>query len=108
VEIAWAAGFYEGEGSCSYAAGSFRLSIPQVNLEPLERIHRYFGGGLSINSRGISSVQIYGKRGVDFAVAIYPHLSQRRQKQIREKISQVAALQGMEVLGATSANLKVA
>lgn len=35
-DLAWAAGFYEGEGSVRYEKGSVRLSVSQSQREPLD------------------------------------------------------------------------
>ena len=62
LDIAWAAGFFEGEGSFhSPRATKPRLdgtrgrvavmSISQVQLEPLERFRRFFGGYIYFRKR---------------------------------------------------------
>lgn len=44
-QVAWAAGFFEGEGSVSKQ--HFRLEITQGNnREPLEKMLRFFGGAI--------------------------------------------------------------
>jgi hypothetical protein len=46
LEIAWAAGFMEGEGyfSADPSTGRRRLGANQVNREPLDHLQRLFGG----------------------------------------------------------------
>lgn len=48
LDVAWAAGFFEGEGSCHIAVCNptpyFRLSIDQVYREPLDKMVTIFGG----------------------------------------------------------------
>src|SRR6266550_2276465 len=44
LDIAWAAGFYEGEGTCNFATYSQHVVVNQVEREPLDRLHRMFGG----------------------------------------------------------------
>jgi len=47
IEVAWAAGFYDGEGNCCYnqATGAICLSVAQSDLEPLERFQNALGVG---------------------------------------------------------------
>lgn len=55
--IAWAAGFYEGEGTCSIYWSKDKnypaviLSVPQVEREPLDRFNSIFGGHFRIHIR---------------------------------------------------------
>jgi hypothetical protein len=103
IEIAWVAGFYEGEGSCAFApTGSLRASFPQKNLEPLLLIRDYFGGGITgPNARGVHVLQLYGRRAADLLRVIYPYLSSRRKDQVIKAVSRVAALRE-EVVGGDS------
>lgn len=85
MEIMWAAGFYEGEGTCgcNIRARSLKVGIPQHNLEPLERMRRFWGGYIHTPNNGRPSVwQIYGPRAYRLLEAIYPHLSKKRQDQV--------------------------
>ncbi len=45
LDVAWAAGFIEGEGTfvCSHGRG-IRVKVVQVNREPLDKLQRLFGG----------------------------------------------------------------
>jgi hypothetical protein len=47
IEVAWAAGFFDGEGSCLYdkATGAICLSVSQSDLEPIERFQSALGVG---------------------------------------------------------------
>jgi hypothetical protein len=62
IELAWAAGFYDGEGNCTFirsdklrqdgtrgAGGQVRIQIGQVRPEPLERFHKAVGGLGTLN-----------------------------------------------------------
>ena len=85
LEVAWAAGFYEGEGSCgcSPKAKSLHVSLPQHNVEPLIKLKQLFGGGIHTPVSGRPSIwQIYGPRAYRFLEAIYPYLSEKRQAQV--------------------------
>ena len=51
-DIAWAAGFMEGEGSfMSRCKGAILLECVQVQKEPLERLQKLFGGNLYLVQR---------------------------------------------------------
>lgn len=52
IELAWAAGFFDGEGTtcCIQRKGRkdgyrISMSIPQVHIGPLERFHKVVAGG---------------------------------------------------------------
>src|SRR5690349_1350424 len=56
ADLAWAAGFLEGEGSFQRTgrpgkAGSMLVSAPQVNAEPLMRLQTILGGRVGLRSR---------------------------------------------------------
>lgn len=86
IEIAWAAGVYEGEGSCSRVAireGTWALNVHvgQRDLWLLERLRVLFGG--SIHRRpNIGDWHIHGTRAEEFLLSIFSFLSPRRQGQI--------------------------
>jgi hypothetical protein len=90
IEIAWAAGIYEGEGSCVATRTSFGVSVSQKDPELLYRLRDLFGGNVShYNNRifnkkicPISHWNISGDRGRTFIGAIYPFLTARRKEQI--------------------------
>jgi hypothetical protein len=43
-ELAWAAGFFDGEGT-TYSNGRVpRVTVPQADIRPIERFHRAVGG----------------------------------------------------------------
>ncbi len=94
TEIAWAAGFIEGEGcfTAQKTGESFsaRVQVTQVAREPLDRLQRIFGFG-KIYVRPAASprhndIHVYVAQGRGRAEtvvgAIWPHLSRRRKKQI--------------------------
>lgn len=93
ADIAWAAGFYEGEGSCQKTAreGSVSQSvkIQQNDPEPLRKLQRLFGGSVTQSrSRGFNPKPIYiwlacGPRGRGFLYTVFSFLSARRRKQVR-------------------------
>lgn len=97
TEVAWAAGFYEGEGSCintGKGRRSFGVSVAQKDPEVLYRLRDLFGGRVAefLNNRGtiaskskpftIFIWRVCGDRSRIFLTAIYPYLSGRRKAQI--------------------------
>lgn len=44
-DVAWAAGFFEGEGNISFGqCGGVKINVQQINKEPLDKLARLFGG----------------------------------------------------------------
>ena len=94
LDIAFAAGFYEGEGSIqrigspqSTAEGSTLVIVGQKNREVLDRLREFFGGsvGESIRKDGIFYyLRITGVLARGFVLTVYKFLSRHRRKQIRE------------------------
>lgn len=88
-EIAWAAGFYEGEGSCdSSYRGKLRVVTYQCNPEMLRRMRRYFGGRVRRNSRKPTEKrrvlwvwEAGGIRAAGVLLTLYPFLSRWRRRQ---------------------------
>ncbi len=93
-EVAWAAGFLEGEASfCQTHEGYLRIEASQVNHEPIQRLREIFGGSVRLREArgqrldGYRRSDIYiwcisGRRAEEVAAAIAPWLSQRRLDQI--------------------------
>lgn len=96
VDIAWAAGFLEGEGHFRRSFGSRDhygteyVAAAQVNLEPLLRLQELFGGSISTKNRtkwGLGYIyqwQVSGHRARVVMKAVAPHLSLRRSEQVRK------------------------
>ena len=95
VDIAWAAGFLEGEGhfrrsfSSMDRYGSERVDAAQVNPEPLRRLQEFFGGSIELKERrkdvhnDIFVWHVYGHRARTVMRAIEPFMSHRRREQVR-------------------------
>jgi hypothetical protein len=91
LDVAWAAGIYEGEGSC-VASGrkgkSFSVTVSQKDPELLYRMREFFGGGIRLYYVGKQGrFEIYhwvicGDRARAFLGTIYPFLTARRKAQI--------------------------
>lgn len=96
-DIVWAAGLYEGEGTCTRSGSNKKFprgfttqaSISQKDKWVLERCRELFGG--SISTRGssgikqgeISTWRVSGPRARGFLMTIYKFLSPRRKEQVR-------------------------
>jgi hypothetical protein len=92
LDVAWAAGIYEGEGSCVVSGKgkkSFSASVSQKDPELLYRMRDLFGGGVKFYQNVGPGHKfdcyhwvICGDRARAFLGAIYPHLTARRKAQI--------------------------
>lgn len=90
LDIAWAAGLYEGEG-CAFRSwprhkrGTFRMRVGQTDPEILFRLKRFFGGniGKPRSYDGHHSWEVAGPRARGLAMTFYRFLSTRRREQIR-------------------------
>lgn len=99
-ELAWSAGFLEGEGyfkgvqqktitPCAYAY----IQCSQVQKEPVERLLKYFGGSLkqygpySTNRQAYWQWTVYGDRALGVMMTLYKFMSPKRQQEIREVIA---------------------
>jgi hypothetical protein len=111
IDIAWAAGFIEGEGSFTHSvvgrtirksgrkdAGTpqARITVPQVQREPLERLQRMFGGNIYVkNPGGVQKPEwqpvhywaVYGRRAAGLAMTLWTFLSPKRRAQAEEMIA---------------------
>jgi hypothetical protein len=91
-DIAWAAGLYEGEGSCS-RSGSGRRSwagmtvrVSQKDVECLLRLRDLFGGRVGREHAGAHNWSLCGARARGFILTIYAFLTMRRKAQVRRAI----------------------
>src|SRR5262245_32700072 len=86
VDIAWAAGFLEGEGTFQIAR-AILVSACQIQRQPLERLQELFGGAirerLTPKGKLIHYWQVYSQMAASIMMTIYPLMSPNRQKQIR-------------------------
>ena len=81
--LEWTAGFLEGEGTFYYALNHARVSAEQVQLEPLERLKRYFGGFITKRSNRNTSLWVFScSKSVGLMMTLFPLMSPKRQKQI--------------------------
>lgn len=85
-DLAWVAGFLEGEGSFGRHRGCERVAAKQVNREPIDRMLSLFGGAAGQYQTKTSPVWQWstsGARARGVMLTLYPMLSARRQGQIR-------------------------
>lgn len=95
-DIAWAAGIYEGEGTCKATHGSFGISVAQKDVWLVPRLRDLFGGAVAKHNFGgvnpdleLYQWTLYGARARGFAQTIYSFLSPRRRAQIRKALGVV-------------------
>lgn len=95
LDVAWAAGIYEGEGSCVAGGNggrSFAVRVNQKDPEMLYRMKDLFGGSIKlydeekkgrVNGRfSLYAWTVCGDRARTFLGSIYPYLTSRRKAQI--------------------------
>ena len=100
LDLAWAAGFLEGEGwfgrNTRYKTGSETVSAPQKQREPLDRLMAIFGGTLRSGSTNKSypeniywNWRCHGVRARGVMMTMYQFMSPRRKEQIRTALKGV-------------------
>lgn len=98
-EVAWAAGFYEGEGTIYLSRTSPRMYVTQVNVEPLSRFREVLGVGTvrgpyqqkNPGSQPIYKYTVNGLEKVQAIIAmIWPWLSDRRRAQATKVLTVVS------------------
>jgi len=113
LDVAWAAGIYEGEGTCAAsgtAGRSFSVTVTQKDPELLYRLRDLFGGGIKLynvgNQRRFECYHwvICGDRARAFLGAIYPFLTGRRRAQIDTTSASVFLEYANDLLRLTNAN----
>ena len=91
LEIAWAAGFLEGEGSFS-CHHSPRVEAAQVQREPLERLLKLFGGNIRKRKARFKNQSdnwywiLNARRSPQVMMTIYTLMSPRRKQQIETSL----------------------
>lgn len=87
IDIAWAAGIYEGEGccrNCGKTKRGFMASVAQKDPELLYRLREWFGGSIQDNApkHDFRIWNICGDRARVFIALVYPYMTVRRKGQI--------------------------
>ena len=91
LEIGWAAGFIEGDGSFARNKFSGSVCVSQVNLEPLEHLLEIFGGSVYRKRfkrtnpawNDAHEWRATGPRSRGIMMTLYSMLSAMRQEQVR-------------------------
>jgi len=83
-DIYWAAGIYEGEGTCNNPKNSEKVAVSQKDTWLLYRLQELFGGAIYPDHKPCSVWNLSGARARGFLQTIYMLLSPRRQEQIRK------------------------
>lgn len=89
-DIAFSAGFYEGEGSISLSEKvEIQIQIIQNDREILDKLQSHFGGKVYGPYQGSSGNEYYNlrlvrERAIGFSLTIFTFLSKNRRKQIKE------------------------
>jgi hypothetical protein len=99
TERAWAAGFYDGEGSthATTNGASLQISIAQVDARPLRRFASAVGeeNGLirvvpargPISRRAVHVLRLYGDRAIGVLQVLWPFLSEQKRDQALTALS---------------------
>lgn len=87
IDIAWLAGFYEGEGTIKCSGNRINVRISQKDPETLYRTRELIGGSIHIVRADSEQyychvLSVYGDNARRFIQAIYPFLSERRKEQV--------------------------
>ena len=91
LDIAWASGIYEGEGSCVFNETA-QVSVSQADPWLIKKFASLFGGRVSKHSpTGLGKKTIYkwsvsGPRARGFLLTVYSFLSIRRRLQARKAL----------------------
>ena len=86
MQIAWAAGIYEGEGSCCrMSKTSQQVHLGQKDRWVVDRFRALFGGSIherEMNGDPFYDWHIHGARARGFLMTMFTFLSPRRQDQV--------------------------
>lgn len=96
IDVAWAAGFLEGEGSF-YNYGTPVVTVAQVQREPIERMEKLFGGssnqritkGFSGKNGPPQPIWVWkapAYRSIEIMMTVYSLMSPKRQSEIKDAI----------------------
>ncbi len=97
ADIAFAAGFLQGEGSFLGPKMSHNstehIAAPQIEVEPLARLQEIFGGtvGVRVKGRPVRYWRATGARARGVMMTIYTFMSPKRRAQIRRALGQPEA-----------------
>ncbi len=93
LDIAWTAGFLEGEASFSLSGSSATIAVGQVQRDPIDRLIHLYGGSMYIRPpRGIARQPLHmwelaGIKGVGLMMTVFPLMSSSRRQKIKRVLS---------------------
>lgn len=86
LDVAWAAGFLEGEACFSKSKTTINIQCSQVQREPLERLQRIFGGKIydcgKNRPKPYGTWSLYGNAAAGVMMTVLGLMSPRRTSQI--------------------------
>ena len=89
IDVAWAAGFLEGDGTFAYTRTPMVAAF-QIQKEPVERLARLFGGVIrerrTPKGKIIHVWQIYNRDAAGLMMTVYSLMSPHRKAQIENAI----------------------
>jgi len=91
-ELYWAAGFIEGEGTFYFDRRVCSIRVPQTIKEPLDRLHRLFGGEIYFRKRNQPNhsdqyvFRLNGRLAAAVSMMLLPLMSSKRRLQISTMI----------------------
>ena len=93
VDVHWAAGFLEGEGSFTVCGTSPRVQATQVELQPLKKLVALFGGYVipkklgGLGKKPIHSWSLTSIKSISVMMMLYDLMSPSRQRQIEKAVT---------------------
>lgn len=111
IDIAWAAGIYEGEGccrNCGKTKRGFMAPVAQKDPELLYRLRDWFGGSINqskVKGTVIHNWNVCGDRARVFIALIYGYMTARRRTQI-DATESLTYLGGASPVGISMQKLK--
>lgn len=86
LQLAWAAGIFEGEGSCvPVNKSSCQVNVSQKDRWVCDRMKALFGGSITerkMNGQPFYDWHIHSARARGFLMTMFTFLSPRRQEQV--------------------------
>jgi hypothetical protein len=88
IDIAWAAGFLEGDGYFGRNLTTSTVEATQKEIEPLKQLQELFGGSLGeIHRQGINKTtyfrwRVSGQKAMALANDMFKYMSPKRKNQI--------------------------
>jgi hypothetical protein len=91
MRLAWAAGFFEGEGYFGPKSGGIRIVVTQVQRCPLDWLQTMFGGRvharLTAQAKPCWSWMLSGPTAASLMMTCYLFMSQNRRAHIRARLA---------------------